>query len=278
MADCHPNTLPAMRDRYDGVIIDINKQTYETEEDFEKKLVNSLCSWSKEAVRGVWVKIPLDMATLVPICAKHKFVYNHAKPSYVMMTRWLPQDEENCIPPYANQYLGCAGFVVNSEKKLLVIQEKYHVQKMWKLPGGLADTGEDIGEAAEREVFEETGVRCKFQSIICFRHMHKFRHGLDDFYFICLMEPMSKEITKCDREISACCWMDLDEYINHPDVSHTNKMFAECYLNMIARKEKLSIQPTVVPHFSGTKNDLLYSMLPFPDTSSSSSSSQEQKQ
>ena len=39
---------------------------------------------------------------------------------------------------------GVAGFVVNDEGKLLVIQEKYNhpvLQKHWKLPGGLTDPG-----------------------------------------------------------------------------------------------------------------------------------------
>ncbi len=30
--------------------------------------------------------------------------------------------------------------------------------KIWKLPTGLLDVGEDLGEGAEREVKEETGV------------------------------------------------------------------------------------------------------------------------
>lgn len=37
---------------------------------------------------------------------------------------------------------------------------------IWKLPTGLLDAGEDLGEGAEREVLEETGVkaRCVFWS------------------------------------------------------------------------------------------------------------------
>lgn len=32
----------------------------------------------------------------------------------------------------------------------------------WKIPGGLVDDNEFISEAAEREVWEETGIKAKF--------------------------------------------------------------------------------------------------------------------
>lgn len=39
----------------------------------------------------------------------------------------------------------------------------------WKFPGGAADYGEMIHEAAVREVFEETGVASEFVTILAFR-------------------------------------------------------------------------------------------------------------
>lgn len=50
----------------------------------------------------------------------------------------------------------------------------------WKFPGGRADPGEDFGTTAEREVFEETGVRSRFQSIVAFRHSHAAPFGTSD--------------------------------------------------------------------------------------------------
>ena len=51
------------------------------------------------------------------------------------------------------------------------------------MPTGLLDRGEDVGEAAVREVAEETGVRCAFKSVIALRQAHGFLHGNSDLFF-----------------------------------------------------------------------------------------------
>lgn len=40
-------------------------------------------------------------------------MFHHAKSDYVMMTRWLPENEENKLPHYATHYVGVGGFVLN---------------------------------------------------------------------------------------------------------------------------------------------------------------------
>jgi ADP-ribose pyrophosphatase YjhB (NUDIX family) len=47
-----------------------------------------------------------------------------------------------------------------------------------KIPGGAIDSGEDIADAAIREVFEETGVKTEFVTMLSFRHLHNFRFGM----------------------------------------------------------------------------------------------------
>jgi len=91
------------------------------------------------------------------------------------------------------------------------------VRTNWKLPGGLMDLGEEIGEAAAREVYEETGVRAEFQSLISMRVQHGAAFGRDDFYFVACMVPVTEEIdlSAADTdEIAECAWLPLDEYVS----------------------------------------------------------------
>ncbi len=110
--------------------------------------------------------------------------------------------------------MGIAGCVVADDGRVLCVQENKRdkSEKLWKFPGGLANVGEDIGTAAEREVFEETGVKSQFKSILCFRHQHAFQFGQGDLYFTCRMSALSTDITKCPHEISEAKWMTIDEF------------------------------------------------------------------
>lgn len=101
------------------------------------------------------------------------FKFHHAKEDYVMMTKWLPEGEESKLPGFASHYVGVGGLVLNQDRsKILCIQEQTPIIKdLWKLPGGLVETGESLQEAAVREVWEETGVKTKFVSILAFREL-----------------------------------------------------------------------------------------------------------
>jgi ADP-ribose pyrophosphatase YjhB (NUDIX family) len=84
---------------------------------------------------------------------------------------------------------------------------------MWKLPGGLSEPGESIKAAAIREVFEETGVKCRFKSVLGFREMKGYNFGMQDLYFICLLEPeeQNSKINVLDKqEVMKADWIDLD--------------------------------------------------------------------
>ncbi|XP_039176103.1 nucleoside diphosphate-linked moiety X motif 6 isoform X2 [Crotalus tigris] len=97
--------------------------------------------------------------------------------------------------------------------KVLVVQDKNKTRNTWKFPGGLSEPGEDIGNTAVREVFEETGITSEFKSILSMRQQHgqPGAFGKSDMYIICRLEPSSFRINFCQQECLRCEWMDLTD-------------------------------------------------------------------
>jgi 8-oxo-dGTP pyrophosphatase MutT (NUDIX family) len=199
-------------DVFNGVTIGPEHLVDMTYERLKKQLPLALKTWLEEGKRGIWIKIPTNQSELISIATNLGFDFHHAQPGYVLLTKWLPSMEPNKLPRYANHQIGVAGLVVNDKDELLVIQEKYLRslrRPIWKFPGGLADPGEDLYETAIREVKEETGIDTEFVSVLCFRHMHELKWGIDDLYFICLLRPLNTNIVMDEAEISACKWMKV---------------------------------------------------------------------
>lgn len=79
--------------------------------------------------------------------------------------------------------------------------------------------GENLQDTAVREVFEETGIRTEFCSVIGFRQQHSYptAFGRSDLYVICRLRPLNYEINACKDEIKSCEWIDLDFLLNYSE-------------------------------------------------------------
>ena len=85
--------------------------------------------------------------------------------------KWLPTHESDGIPDYPSTYIGVGTITLNDKDEILAIKEKVRVYNNWKFPGGYVDRGENILDAACREVKEETGVETEPVGIVGFRHV-----------------------------------------------------------------------------------------------------------
>lgn len=85
-------------------------------------------------------------------------------------------------------------------------------------------------DAAIREVQEETNISTKFESVLTLRHSHGSVYNCYDIYTVVSLQPLNEDIEKCQREISECTWMDIDEYLNNSDVHDLNKFQLQKYL------------------------------------------------
>ena len=204
-------------DRYKGIRIADDKIEKATSVDeFRQVLTRSMQVYKENGFRGVWLKLKKDKAHLAGVAVQDAgFSFHHAKEDYLMMTYWIPETM-NKMPGFASHYVGVGGLVLNKDRsKLLCIQERKpptELGPLWKLPGGLVEAGESIEQAVTREVWEETGVKTDFVSILGFRELLKYQWGQQDLYYVCMLEPKDGDETidiQMPDEIAQAAWIPL---------------------------------------------------------------------
>ncbi|KAK4769634.1 hypothetical protein SAY86_027784 [Trapa natans] len=303
--------LEAVDDEYGGVLVNANRLPLKRNA-FTSALRSSLFHWKSTGKKGVWLKLPVELADFVPIAVKEGFEYHHAERGYVMLTYWIPEGP-SLLPANASHQVGVGGFVINQHNEawfttylvhggfwslkgleftvyimydmnlvycwnqVLVVQETFcspTCEGLWKLPTGFILESEEIYEGAVREVKEETGVDSEFVEVIAFRHAHNVAFEKSDLFFICMLRPISTQIMVEDHEIQAAKWMKLEEFMEQPLIQG-DKMFKKIMDICIARlgRRYCGLNPhKVVSKFDGKESTLYYNVVEEEDCNSDSSS------
>mmetsp|Transcript_6702 Transcript_6702/g.14617 ORF Transcript_6702/g.14617 Transcript_6702/m.14617 type:complete len:340 (-) Transcript_6702:77-1096(-) len=222
-------------DTYDGVTVDLTtiattntqNQQFTDADTFGTMLTHALSIWTTEQRKGIWLKIPTSHSHLVAPATLRGFDFQHAETGYCVLTKWLPQSSESRLPNGPTHQVGVGTLVVHPRTgKMLAVQERTGPaakRKLWKMPTGLTDPGEDVAEAAVRELKEETGLDCIFDRIICIRQAHGGLFGRSDMFFVCLCKlvPESEErirqggeveLLPQEEEILMADWIEMEDY------------------------------------------------------------------
>lgn len=78
------------------------------------------------------------------------------------LSRLPPTERLSCGAPTWNDAKPCASALVVCESRLLMVRRAENPWKgMWDVPGGFCEPGEHPMDTAQREVFEETGLRAR---------------------------------------------------------------------------------------------------------------------
>ncbi|MBZ3874510.1 Nucleoside diphosphate-linked moiety X motif 6 [Sciurus carolinensis] len=169
---------------------------------------------------------------LIAPAASLGFCFHHAESDSSTLTLWLGEGPSR-LPGYATHQVGVAGAVFDeSTRKILVVQDRNKLKNMWKFPGGLSEPGEDLGDTAVREVFEETGVQSEFRSLLSIRQQHgsPAAFGKSDMYVVCRLQPRSFHITCCRHECLRCEWMDLGDLVRAENATPVTSRVARLLL------------------------------------------------
>jgi len=214
-------------------------------ENFKKRLETTIAACKQLNLSSLWITVPMSRGSLLEDMMDLGLQFHHAEGDTCNLVVWLEQGESK-IPTFATHQIGVGAMVVNSRQEILCVRELRNNYMPWKIPGGLSELGEPLDVAAEREVMEETGVPCRFKSIVCFRHTHGLQFGRSDVYFVCRMEPIiehvgtdgqeifSKPIPQAG-EIAEAAWVPLQEYremvfgenggYGHPMMKHVMRIY-----------------------------------------------------
>ena len=188
---------------------------------FRIRLENTVKLLTEMEKSSVWVQVPMARASLIEDMVELGFRFHNAEGDKANLNLWL-KDSASMVPEFATTNIGVGAMVINSRDEILCVRELRTNYRPWKVPTGRGELGEDIPDAAEREVMEETGIATKFRSILCFRHTHGLANGRSDLFFVCRLDPIEgkdgegnaviPDPTPQESEIEKAEWIPVQQY------------------------------------------------------------------
>ncbi|MEA4974821.1 MAG: NUDIX domain-containing protein [Paludibacter sp.] len=182
---------------------------------------------SKHDKNLVWIKIPIEKAALIPEFTLLGFEFHHCDERNLMLVKKI--NPEAFVPATKNYIVG-VGAIVFHKHKLLVIKDRFSTG--YKLPGGHIEKNESIKDALAREVFEETGINIRFESIVNIGHFRNGQFGESNLYLVCTAQALSYEIKIHDEsEILDARWISPVTFLESEEVNAYNKSVVEAAIN-----------------------------------------------
>lgn len=108
--------------------------------------------------------------------------------------------------------------VVHAQGKFLIVEETVRGKALWNQPAGHLEANETLVQAAERELYEETGVEARVEH---FLRLHQWiapdnTPFLRFAFTLTLPEPVVT--APQDSDIDRCLWLTADEILNAPNL------------------------------------------------------------
>jgi ADP-ribose pyrophosphatase len=115
---------------------------------------------------------------------------------------------------------------------LLVLRAKPPAENHWTIPGGSVELGETLQEAAEREIWEETGLTIQAgEPVYTFDVIERDPKGAILFHYVIVdlvADYVSGELRPGDDAIDVC-WASFRDVKSLKVSDATRKLLKECY-------------------------------------------------
>lgn len=215
--------LTATQNKYRGIFIQPDSLPHSIGV-FNERLSHSIDYWRNQGLQVVWLQINQNFTHLIPDALRFGFKYHHCMETEIMMVYRIAGDA--VLPSYATHTIGVGGIVLYNNEEVLTVVEQRDISERpnyYKFPGGMLEQNENIADGVVREIQEETGVKTEFEGLICIRHHHYGQFKTSNFYIVCLLKPLTKEIVIDESEIGKAEWMQVDYFLENEDIGHFNK-------------------------------------------------------
>ncbi len=130
---------------------------------------------------------------------------------------------------YPEYSIAAVGAVLISNSRILLVERAYPPGAgKWSIPGGVIEPGERLGEAAKRELREETGLEAEPLGVLwVLNNIVRDESGRVKYHYVIVdvlfdSNSLRGEL-KPGGDARAVSWFTLEEAMNSPRVSRTVK-------------------------------------------------------
>ena len=171
-------------------------------------------------LKTIIIIINISFSNLIPYFTENNYKFHHTENNNLFLIKYI-HEAPTKYPNYASHQVGVGAFIINESNKVLFVKEKIVqvniLKGKWKLPTGRIEKGETISNATEREVFEETRLKVKFEGITFFRETYPALFDCTDLFFVCVCSCNDSDTRKInldiDDELMETKWFTKEEII-----------------------------------------------------------------